>query len=172
MFNAMDDETYNTIQQHIPNFEELPDEEKQEISSFTWLWSSFEGKHCDTNAAEQNLTTFAERNVVSDNMTVELAICAWNYFKDRYLTGGDTRNHLDHLMGNIPNRGRSIRQAITAGLDDGATTNEKSVALVLIIYRLRNNLFHGTKGQYGFVDQFKNFQHANALLRSWIEIPK
>ena len=172
MFNAMDDETYNTIRQHIPNFEKLPDEEKQEISSFTWLWSTFEGKHCDTNATQQNLTAFAERNVVSDNMTAEHAICAWNYFKDRYLPSDAEQNYLDHLMGNIPNRGRRIRSAITAGLDNDATTNEKCIALVLIIYRMRNNLFHGTKGQYGFVDQFENFKHANELLRSWIEIPK
>ena len=171
MFNAMDDETYDIIQRHIPDFGVLSDEVKQEISSFTWLWSSFEGKHCGTIAAERNLSNFASRDLVSNMIATEHVVGAWDHFKDRYLTGADAQNRLDHLMGNIPNRGQTIRQAISTGLGDNANDSEKSIALVLIVYRFRNNLFHGQKGRNGFVDQLGNFQHANTLLRLWIEVP-
>ena len=77
MFNAMDDETYNTIRQHIPNFEKLPDEEKQEISSFTWLWSSFEGKHSDTYADVRSLRRFSTNHIIN-RPEIDMA---WSYFQ-------------------------------------------------------------------------------------------
>jgi len=165
MFNAMDDETYNTIRQHIPNFEGLLEEEKQEISSFTWLWSAFEGKHCDTNANETSLRMFATTRVF-DRHEID---AAWGYFQERYLTGENAADRFYHLMGD---RNGGIRTGISDGLINTASDEDKLKALLFIVYRLRNNLFHGVKGHYGFVDQFENFQHANTLLRSWIEIPK
>ncbi|HEX8678690.1 MAG TPA: hypothetical protein VF683_01920, partial [Chthoniobacterales bacterium] len=42
--------------------------------------------------------------------------------------------------------------------------------LLLIILRLRNNLFHGVKWQYLLYDQFENFTHANAVLMPAIEL--
>lgn len=162
MFNAMDDETYNTIRQHIPNFEGLQDEEKQEISSFTWLWSTFEGKHCRTNASPDKLSRFAESHPIKCPDVDQ----AWGYFHERYLTDIDAAVRFAHLMGN---RNGAIRTGISEGLIDTASEEDKLNALLLIVYRLRNNLFHGVKGQYGFADQLENFQHANKLLRVWIK---
>ena len=156
MFSALDEETYNTIRQHIPDFEGLPDEEKQEISSFTWLWSTFEGKHCRTNANPDKLNRFAESHPINCADVDQ----AWDYFHERYLTGEDAVDRFDHLMGN---RNGAIRAGIYEGLKDTASEGNKLKALLFIVYRLRNNLFHGVKGQYGFVDQLENFQHANKL---------
>ncbi len=162
MFNAMDDETYNTIRQHIPNFEGLPDEEKQEISSFTWLWSTFEGKHCRTYANPDKLCRFAQSHPIKCPDTDQ----AWDYFHERYLTDIDAADRFNHLMGN---RNGAIRTGISEGLIDTASEEDKLKALLFIVYRLRNNLFHGVKWQYGFANQLENFQHANKLLRVWID---
>ena len=50
---------------------------------------------------------------------------------------------------------------------------ERIVALLIIVYRLRNNLFHGQKwtgDQLG--RQFDNFTHANGILMSALEIAR
>ena len=66
-------------------------------------------------------------------------------------------------------KGKSLKTGILMGLDTKASEQQKTVALAFIVFRLRNNLFHGTKGQYGFSGQLENFRQANALLRVWID---
>ena len=48
----------------------------------------------------------------------------------------------------------------------GAATDpiNELTALMFIIYRLRNNLLHGTKWMYGIRGQFDNFKNANDVL--------
>lgn len=42
---------------------------------------------------------------------------------------------------------------------------DTTFALLMVVYRLRNNLVHGPKWQDTFRDQHDNFRHANAFLR-------
>ena len=37
-------------------------------------------------------------------------------------------------------------------------------ALLIIVFRLRNNFLHGEKWDYGFQGQLANFRHANDVL--------
>ncbi len=41
--------------------------------------------------------------------------------------------------------------------------------LLIIIYRLRNNLLHGPKWSYGIKGQLDNFRNANAALSAFME---
>ena len=43
------------------------------------------------------------------------------------------------------------------------------LALLMIVWRLRNNLFHGAKWAYGLRDQRENFTHANSVLMRLLE---
>jgi hypothetical protein len=47
-------------------------------------------------------------------------------------------------------------------------TNNQSAdsvaALLIVVYRLRNNLFHGEKWAYEMKDQRSNFEQANEVL--------
>jgi len=42
--------------------------------------------------------------------------------------------------------------------------------LLIIVYRLRNNLFHGHKWAYDLRGQLQNFTHANATLMKALEV--
>ena len=50
------------------------------------------------------------------------------------------------------------------------TSAETILALLIIVYRLRNNLFHGEKWNYYFKDQLGNFTHASAILMRTVEL--
>ena len=54
----------------------------------------------------------------------------------------------------------------------GENTNlvDEITALLMIVYRLRNNLFHGLKWDYGIRDQFDNVIHANAVLMKSVDL--
>ncbi len=42
--------------------------------------------------------------------------------------------------------------------------------MIIIVYRLRNNLFHGEKWSYYFKDQLGNFTHASTILMRTVEL--
>ena len=54
--------------------------------------------------------------------------------------------------------------------NDAADTAEVAAALLIIVYRFRNNLFHGVKWAYEIRGQFENFSYANAVLMQAIEL--
>lgn len=53
---------------------------------------------------------------------------------------------------------------------ENANLGDTAAALLIVIYRLRNNLFHGVKWAYGIRGQRENFENANALLMSALEL--
>jgi len=42
-------------------------------------------------------------------------------------------------------------------------------ALLIIVFRLRNNLFHGAKWAYGIAGQLDNFSNANEVLMAALD---
>ncbi len=59
-------------------------------------------------------------------------------------------------------------EAVLSGVDEDATS--QVAALLIIVYRLRNNLFHGQKWTYKLAGQLQNFTHANAVLIKALEV--
>src|SRR5690606_23256918 len=58
-------------------------------------------------------------------------------------------------------------QAVIEGANDDP--RDRMLALLMIVWRLRNNLFHGAKCAYGLHDQRENFTHANSVLMRLLE---
>ena len=48
--------------------------------------------------------------------------------------------------------------------------DDVAAAVLIIVYRFRNNLFHGAKWLYEFREQIKNFNHANTALMKAVEL--
>jgi len=59
-------------------------------------------------------------------------------------------------------RGRPVVEQVLRR--EPATAVQVTTALMIIVYRLRNNLFHGNKWSDGIHDQRANFQNANQIL--------
>jgi hypothetical protein len=84
-----------------------------------------------------------------------------NYFRNRYSAEGSLTHHFRGLRLRPSDQPELVEAVIT-----GKNTNPKDsvAALLIIVYRLRNNLFHGEKWEYRIQDQQGNFTHANAAL--------
>ncbi|RDL46550.1 hypothetical protein BLJAPNOD_06744 [Ensifer sp. M14] len=52
---------------------------------------------------------------------------------------------------------------------DGSDNDPRDWLLTVLVWRFRNNLFHGDKWAYHLQDQLPNFTHANRVLLRLLE---
>jgi hypothetical protein len=154
------------LQANAPGFNHLAKDEQAAITDFALLWSLFESRvlntHgnvkaiCDAVKAWQNAGMLD-----ADAIDAELA-----YFRQRYYANGAFTYHFDHLHFRAPDREPLVRAVI-----DGSDTDPRSrvAAVLIIVFRYRNNLFHGVKWQYKLQGQLGNFSTANDVLMKVLE---
>lgn len=163
---VLDDETINAIKGGAPHMEAIDFSDSQlirEIGRFCWLWPFFENRHCEKYASIAKLKSLAERwtEPLENN-----ELCPLEFFTYRYYAAGTAAERLSALL---TARGKSMKSGIEAGLNPESGNEEKRIALLFIVYRLRNNLFHGNKADGNMSDQLENFRYANILLRCWLK---
>lgn len=71
-------------------------------------------------------------------------------------------NHKFQRLNFRRNDRRELVEAVL--LEDDVVPGEIAKALLIIAFRLRNNLFHGIKWAYEMRDQQRNFEHATIVL--------
>ena len=84
-----------------------------------------------------------------------------NYFRDRYVTDGATNDRFNGLNFRR-NDNRELVETVLLGDNDDPTETVK--ALLTIVFRLRNNLFHGLKWAYQMRDQQANFEQGTVVM--------
>jgi hypothetical protein len=88
------------------------------------------------------------------------------YFRQRYFSEGEFTYHFRDLKFRSGDH-RSLVESVLRG------TNQEPPAIVsallIIVYRLRNNLFHGEKWVGKIYDQKNNFDNANQILMMALE---
>jgi hypothetical protein len=152
--------------QKAPGFGELSEQEKATIMYFSLLWSFFEAKALGCNASTSRIKKFVnersdQNKLKCDNFAESLA-----YFKKRYFNGSE----FTYLFEGLNLRKNDDPDLVKAVLSGAKTGKADSVAaLLIIVYRLRNNLFHGEKWTYGIRDQLSNFATANNALMKALE---
>ncbi|RQV60796.1 hypothetical protein DF020_10165 [Burkholderia cenocepacia] len=109
------------------------------------------------------VSVFGERS----QLRLELFEASLAYFRDRYFQEGEFTYHFENLLFRKSDR-RPLVEAVLSGQDDDL--EHIVVALLLITYRLRNNLFHGEKWAYGIRGQQENFRHASDVLMCIIKL--
>lgn len=144
--------------------------EPQAIHDFSLLWSLFEARVLSNNA---NIPRIRQRVTEAANLGTGIDAAPFQeslaYFTARYYTNGDFNQRFEQLrFQNGQNGGRAEAEAVLNGTQ--TTAPEILTALLAIIYRLRNNLFHGEKWTYYFKDQLDNFTHACLVLMRTIEM--
>ncbi len=91
---------------------------------------------------------------------------AFDHFRRRYYAGGTTT----HLFDGLKFRPRD-RADLTVQMLSGQTSQADDLAgLLLILWRLRNNLFHGEKWEYALRDQRENFRCSNLVLMHVLDV--
>jgi hypothetical protein len=149
-----------------PGFQALPEEDCAAIFSFTFLWSLFEAQVMDNFARVGLICAKADEwrdagTLDADQYSIELA-----YFRNRYFSNGTFTHHFMYL------RLRPADQLdLVQSVLDGSNNNPRDqlVTVLMIVWRFRNNLFHGEKWSYQLQGQLENFTHANSVLMRLIE---
>jgi hypothetical protein len=144
----------------------LEDGEFDAIRDFTLLWGLFEGTVMGTRGNQNEVVVAVGRmllpNPLPDALTAPLA-----FWRDRYWENGAPNASFDALHFAKNQHRAATLTVLSGGSDD---TVEVTKALLQIAMRLRNNLFHGVKWQYRLHGQLQNFNHANAVLMTAIDL--
>lgn len=149
------------LRARVPGYRELGVAERNAVAGFLHFWALFEGRLLDENAGPRKICDLAARwrdDGLARSAPVRSALTYW---RRRYFTDGESNARFESLLFR-PNDREELVQAVMAG--ERGDAESVVTAVLLIIYRLRNNLFHGLKWQYGLADQEWNFRHANEVL--------
>lgn len=149
------------LEAHAPGFKALPAFDRHAIFHFTLLWSWFEASLLGENASASSIVTLTQTWADRERLSVEGFASSLEYFRNRYFQVGQFTSDFDDLRlrsNDCPDLVRSVLSRQTSNSRDSAA------ALLIVIYRLRNNLFHGIKWAAGIRGQLENFTNANAAL--------
>ncbi len=155
----------NWLNELDPDFPNLIDDEAQVFAEFLFLWSLFEAK-----ALKNNKETILESSVRwADHcrLTAQTFGTELTYFRDRYVSDGELNDRFGYL--NFSNRDKKelVREVL---IGNSKEPSNCAAAVLFIVYRYRNNLFHGLKSPYDYRGQLVNFKHANSALKQAIEL--
>jgi hypothetical protein len=151
---------YQWLEHRVPAFAQIGESERMAILHFALLWSLFEAQVLDKDGSVPRIAAtcnkWNERGLLkADTFGAELA-----YFRNRYIANGNV-NYRFHYLNLTEKQDEQVRRVLA-----GATDNvvELALGVLTIVYRFRNNLFHGEKWEYQLQEQLDNFSHANAAL--------
>ena len=164
---TIDITTVQWLENNAPGFQSLLPAEREAIAQFLFLWSLFEnealGGRGNWNTIKHLVTTWGNNALLSDaTFSIEIL-----YFRNRYYENGEFTYRLDHLHFERSGNPRVVFDVLSGKQNEPHNICE---AVLLIVFRLRNNLFHGEKWVYELREQDENFTHANSTLIQAIEL--
>ena len=135
------------------------------VSSFTLMWNFFEGVACDNHANIQTFARLSEKIGHHDAQMkgLEEAVKFWTF---RYWTRSEFRDRFNGLHFR-PNDRKDHVEAVLRG--EKVDPTSKLLAVMILVYRLRNNLFHGIKTVDMLNDQAANLDMACRALACVLE---
>lgn len=138
---------------------EFTEEQLINVKDFSLLWNIFEnlvcGNRCNVNRLEEKLNPIAFQ--IADFQE------NFEYFQNRYIENGTTNGRFEHLNFRNGDRKEFVANVL---LGNENITSAKVLALTIIVYRFRNNLFHGLKNFIQIDQQEENFRNANQILKN------
>lgn len=148
-----------------PGVTHLLPSELAALQGFTLVWSLFEAQVLDNNASTGKIMDKVN-NINSSIINRDWFEEHLNYFITRYTQDGDTNYRFEHLHLRRNDQPELVRSVLKGErLDPG----EQLITCLIIVYRFRNNLFHGLKWTYGLREQQDNFEHSIKLLKKYLE---
>ena len=155
------------LDRYALGLQELTAEERDAITHFTFLWTMFEARVLGTRASANTILVASRRWAGKGLLSADTFGHEVAYFRHRYVVDGNFTSHFTHLHFRR-HEARALVKKVLAGED--MEPEKISAAVLIIVYRLRNNLFHGVKWSYGLQGQLENFTQATAALMRAIEL--
>lgn len=158
---------FDWLKSYFP-YTDIVEEDMSSVLHFCLMWSLFESKVCEKHASVGKIKSFTKRLNKEKSLKQTDFDPYLLYFQKRYLTKGKTNDRFDKL------RISSIyREHVESVLKKEETKNASIIlALLIIIYRLRNTLFHGEKPIIALNDQNINFDVSNRFLAQVLDLHK
>ena len=148
--------------------DKINSEDIEQVRDFTLLWNLFEDIFCDKFCKTDKIISLLSKNrieVLEQNTINSKINSIFDYFMDRY----KDNEKLEKLNFNKKNHERDIKNKIQNKEVINLDFEEKIQIILFIIYRYRNNLFHGEKDMRYISYQNENFENANDFLMLFIE---
>ncbi|EJN6713692.1 hypothetical protein RAL01_004397, partial [Vibrio vulnificus] len=132
------------------------------VADFTLIWSIFEAAEDDNSGIINRIAKFSI-DAAKDNFDVAIVEAPLEFWTNRYVTQGEVNYSFSQL-----NFRKDEEKDLVSSVLLGRETllAAKIHAVLLIIYRLRNNLFHGIKDIALLNEQCDNFEVAIKYLQS------
>lgn len=155
------------LEENVPAFKALGGGDRRGVMEFSLLWGFFEFSLLDRFATAEKLCQLCDRLEVKKQIDAARVAEAISFWRDRYYANGEFTIHFHSLMFRDRDNEDTVRSVL-----EGRDTSPKTLLLfaLLIVWRFRNNLFHGTKWTYTLKDQYKNFQMANLTLMATMDM--
>jgi len=146
---------------------DLSSEDTRAIANFTLLWSLYEGTILNTEGNANKIIRVVRSLSAHGNLILKPFRDDIAYFSNRYYDGTDFTPEFHRLNFRSGDHRSLIEKVVLR-----QTTDEAEIlsAILIIILRLRNNLFHGTKWSYEMKGQLESFRHANSVLMAVIDL--
>lgn len=131
------------------------------VKNFSLAWNVFDDVVCNNSCSVASIdASFQTKNFDLKDFQFNL-----DYFKKRYIDAGATNRRFDNLNFRNADR-RALVESVLLG--NAGNVHEIVLALAIIVYRFRNNLFHGLKDIRLIHEQSQNFEQANTFIMTLI----
>lgn len=137
----------------------------QAVAGFALVWNLFEGLVCKNRA---NVDSFQHitQNLASSPKLEKLVDESVSFYRSRYVAGQEMKPRFDGLKFRRNDRREHVESVLKGEVDK---FGDKVLALLIIAYRIRNNIFHGLKSASIWDKQAKNISEASRVLSLIIE---
>ena len=161
-FNSID-----WINQLAPEEGGLNYQSLEPVLSFSLIWNLFETVTCHRNADLRRIQEDVNRCYERGLLHAKDFLPFVEYFRKRYVED----QNIDNLPAGLKLRGE-VHIRLVKDVLEGRSTDVNNVvyALLIIAYRIRNNLFHGEKDVYTLNTQLDLFKVINALLAKYLDV--
>lgn len=153
------------IEMIAPGVANLSQAEHEALQRFTLLWTLFEAQVLESNASVRKIAEVVEQ-LGPQAFEVDWFQEQLVYFQDRYIEDGNTNYRFEHLHLRNNDNPEHVKSVL---LGENIDIKAQLIACLTIVYRFRNNFFHGLKWAYGLQEQFDNFTHSANLLKKCLE---
>ncbi|MGQ3241732.1 hypothetical protein [Shinella sp.] len=154
------------LEERVPGYAALPGPDRDAIKAFALLWSLFESRLMGNDANARRIAQAVERWETDGVLCAELYDAEVAYFRERYFQNGELTFRFDNLQ----LRRQDMPDLVAACIrGDAGSARDRVLTTLIIVWRYRNNLFHGEKWAYDLQGQLANFSCANAVLMRVLE---
>jgi hypothetical protein len=155
------------LEKTVPSFCLLSPPARSAIKDFAVLWTIYEGQVLDTWGDVEKIKSTTKKLESQGRLSLDDPLRpAIRDFIRRYFDGDKLTSAFDRFNLNAKDR-LYVETVLRANTNDEAAILS---GILIMIYRLRNNFFHGTKWSFEMIDQFENFHNGNKILMAVVDM--